>query len=449
MKNTKLIAIFAVAAVLALAVLTDPVDANAQGRYSQRYSKANVGSIISDLERSSNTFKRDFDRALDNSNLDGTNEEKRINDQNKRYEDAVKDLRREYNRESDWWDLRDEVRDVIEKAQPINSMMNSIGFRGGLQNQWADMRNSINVLADTFDLAGLGGGGWTGGGNWGGGDGWLGGQATTPPSWARGTFYGRAPNGTQIVLTIQQNGRVTANIGGGISYGVYTSGNGLYIDGNVSRVTRTNNGFRTTRRDNREVIEYSNRNTGNPGWNGNMPEMRRPPSWARGTFYGVSPRGDRITLVIANNGGVTATINGRVNSGIWTRNNQLFINGETSKVSRNGNGIRTVHNSNRETINYTRNNSGGGNWNNPGGADRPASWAVGSYTGRAPNGTVIRLTITNDGRVTANIGGGMSYGTLSGSTLTINGESSTVTSIRNGIRTTAHRNGERIDYRRN
>src|SRR5690606_30289878 len=96
MKNTKLIAIFAVAAVLALAVLTDPVDANAQGRYSQRYSKANVGSIISDLERSSNTFKRDFDRALDNSNLDGTNEEKRINDQNKRYEDAVKDLRREY-----------------------------------------------------------------------------------------------------------------------------------------------------------------------------------------------------------------------------------------------------------------------------------------------------------------------------------------------------------------
>lgn len=454
MKNTKLFTIFAAVAFLSLAALTAPIDANAQGRYSRQYSKNNIGSIISKLEQSSNTFKRDFDRALDNSNLDGTNEEKRINDQNKRYESAIKDLRREFNRERDWWSIRDEVEDVIETAQPINQTMASVPFRSQLQNQWAEMRNDLNTLADTFDLPGLGGGGWTGGG-WTGGDGWTGGAAVAPPSWARGTFYGRAPDGSQIVLTIQQNGRVTANIAGSMSYGSYTGGNGLYIDGNVARVTRTNNGIRTTRRDGLLTIDYTTRNTGggnpgggwwgDPGWSGQTPSAQRPPSWARGTFYGTSPRGERITLAISQNGQLTANINGNNVRGVWTRNNSIFINGETARVTRVGNGIRTA--SSRETITYSKTNSGG-NWGGGGGNERPASWAVGTYTGRTGN-TPITLTITNDGRVTANIGGRMSYGTLNGSTLSIDGDTASVTSIRNGIRTTSNRTGQRVDYRRN
>ena len=51
----------------------------AQGRYANRYSKRDVSGIISRMETSSNAFRRDFDRAMDNSNLNGTAQEDRFN----------------------------------------------------------------------------------------------------------------------------------------------------------------------------------------------------------------------------------------------------------------------------------------------------------------------------------------------------------------------------------
>ncbi|QYO62474.1 hypothetical protein [Leptolyngbya sp. 7M] len=104
--------------------------------------------------------------------------------------------------------------------------------------------------------------GWGGGGGpgWGGGNpGWGGGQQVSPPSWARGTFYGIAQDGTPITLTIASNGAVTANIGGSMSYGSFIRGNQLAIGGNVSNVTRLSNGIRTTLVGGGVVIDYRRR----------------------------------------------------------------------------------------------------------------------------------------------------------------------------------------------
>ena len=230
-------------------------------------------------------------------------------------------------------------------------MMNSLPFRRNIENQWNSLRNNINTVADTYDLPGLNGGGWNGGGwNPGGGNG--GGQTITPPSWAQGTFYGRAPDGSQIMLTVARNGSVNANINGSMSYGTFTRGNLLNIGGAVARVTRQGNGILTSRTDTGERISYSRNSWGGGGWNPGNPIT--PPSWARGTFYSTAPDGNRITLMIANNGQVTVEIGGNMSYGTFIQGNMLSINGATARVTSISRGIRTVRTDNGERIDYRR-----------------------------------------------------------------------------------------------
>lgn len=191
-----------------------------------------------------------------------------------------------------------------------------------------------------------------------------------------------------------------------------------------------------------------NNNNNNSNWG-----QSRPPSWAQGTWYGTGPNGERIMLSIADNGNVTAKIDGSNNSGYFGRGNTITINGETSKVERDGNGIQTVRRDNGERIYYSKNNWNNNNNNNNNGnwgRVNPPNWARGTWYGRGPNGEQITLTISNDGNVTANVNGGMSYGNWGrGNTITINGATSKVDYSSQGISTTRQDNGERIWYSKN
>ncbi len=370
MKNNKTFSAILTGAFLAVAAIVMPMSANAQLRYQNQYSKAQVGQIISRLESSSTTFKYEFDRAMDNSNLNGTSTEDRYNRDVRNYADSLTRLRREFNRNNSWWQVRNDVQSVVGQATTVNTWMNNLNFRRNIERQWNAMRNDVNTLADTFDLQGLEGGGWNGGNNGGGwnggnnggnnGGGWNGnGQTSAPPSWARGTFYGTAPDGSQITLTLANNGQVTALVNGSPSYGTYFR-NSININGASSRVTRENNGLRTTRMDNGEVINYyrngfgDGNNGGNGGgWNGGN-NGNRPSSWAVGSFVAQNPQnGGTIYLTVSNDGQVTVNMDGNMSYGTLS-GNSLSINGATATVSRNGNGIRTTRNDNGERINYRR-----------------------------------------------------------------------------------------------
>lgn len=356
MKTRKIVSIAITACLAAVFILCASGSSSAQGRFVNRYSKRDVSSIISRMETASDRFRRDFDRAMDNSNLNGTAAEDRFNNIVRDFENSVDRLRREFDRNNTWWESRNDVQSMVREASPVNTMMTSLAFRRNIESQWNALRSSINTVADTFDLPGLNGGGWNGGGGSGGG--WGGGGGTiTPPSWAQGTFYGRAPDGSQITLTVNRNGSVNANINGAMSYGTFTRGNMLNIGGAVARVTRQGNGILTVRTDTGERIGYSRNGWGGGGgggggWNPGTPIS--PPSWARGTFYGTAPDGNRITLTISNSGQVTVEIGGNMSYGSFIQGNMLSINGATARVSSVSRGIRTVRTDNGETINYRR-----------------------------------------------------------------------------------------------
>ena len=362
MNTRKLFSMLTPSVFAALAIFIAAETASAQGRYANRYSKRDVSAIITRLETSSDAFRRDFDREMNRSNRND-NTQDRFNNIVEDFENSVDQLRRDFDRNDNWWESRNNVQSMIRDANPVNSMMNTLPFRRNIERQWNSLRNDINTVADTYDLPGLNGGGWSGGGGnsgpWNPGGG--GGQGIAPPSWAQGTFYGRAPNGQQITLTIGSNGNVNVDVNGEVSYGSFTRGNQLFVNGARSRVTRQgNNGILTVGINTGERISYTRSGWGGGGgnsgpWNpgGGSGDAVRPPNWAQGTFYANANR-SRVTLTISGNGQVTVNVDGQLSYGTFTRNNILVVDGAQSRVTSVSGGIRTTGINTGEVITYRR-----------------------------------------------------------------------------------------------
>ncbi len=331
------------------------IGAFGQGRYANVYSRTQVEGYISQLEQSSNAFRTDFVNEVNRSNLNSSTK-RQYNRDAEQFENSLDVLKRRFDSSNSWWESRNDVQTMISNSQSLNNTMNSAAFRRNLERQWNRLRNDINKLADTYDLPGLNGGGWNGGPGF--------------PGPGRPDFPG--------------------------------GGNGP-----------TDN----------------------------------PPSWAQGTFQSVNSR-DNIQMTLDRNGRVTVVNNGQTYYGRYYRN-QIYLNGDVSDISRNGNGIRTYNRSNGDTTVYTRGGwgGGGGGWNGGGGnISRPPSWAVGNFY--STNGTNIRLTINSNGRVTV-INAGQSYeGTFYNNTITVNGDMSTLTQTRRGLSTYNQNTGQTTEYRR-
>jgi hypothetical protein len=328
---------------------------NAQGRYANVYSKNQVSAIIKRAEDSSDKFRTDFRRQMNNNNNLSGSQKAQFNGNVADCEQALDRLRSRFNSENTWWNTRNQVQDVINSSQNVNTMMNVLPFRQNLERQWNQLRNDINTLADTYDLPGLNGGGWNGGGPGfpgnPGGPGWGGGQTSRPPSWAVGTWYWM--NGPDRTMTIASNGRITLVTGGRTTYGRYYQ-NRIHLDANQSTLTRNGNNIRTYNQNSGETSDYGrNPWNGGPVFPGNPGggNTSRPPSWAVGTW--VWANGPDRTMTISSNGQVTLYTAGRTSYGTYY-NGVITLDGLPSTVSRSGNRIRTYNQGSGETSDYRR-----------------------------------------------------------------------------------------------
>ena len=319
--------------------------------YTRRYNRRDVGTIITRLEQSSNTFRTDFNTYVRDRSVNN-NERSRLTRIVDNYENALDGLRRKFDNDDNWWRSRNNVQSVMDEARQVNNMMNSLSFARRLERQWNQMRRDLNTLAETYNLQRLDGSGGGGGWNDGGGGGNV-------PSWAVGTFYGRNPQtGGTITMDINRNGRVQITFEDGTTFRATMNGDRLNNGGVTSRVTRINNGIRTTRTDTGERIDYfSQRNGG--GWNDNDNDNNggggNVPSWALGRFYGRNPQsGGTITLDINSNGSVIITFDNGSTAYATMNGDRLTSGGVTSRVTRINNGIRTTRIDNGERIDYTR-----------------------------------------------------------------------------------------------
>jgi hypothetical protein len=128
---------------------------NAQPRVARGkvYTKAEVNRIINNVETRLDRFKNDFDTALDNSRLNGSDREDYLNRRAKDLERATDELRKDFDRRDAWNENKDEVRQCLNIAKDINVAMKNRKFDRKTESNWAAVRYELNTLAKIYNLS--------------------------------------------------------------------------------------------------------------------------------------------------------------------------------------------------------------------------------------------------------------------------------------------------------
>jgi hypothetical protein len=127
------------------------------GRYDERY----VRDSIHRLDRLAKDFERDLDRALDNSRVNGTRREDRINAQGHDFRRAVGNLKSSFGNGRDLNRSRDEAQRVLQEAQQFNRIGRTGAVDSRVASEWSQIQQELRVISDAY---GLGYGGFNNGG---------------------------------------------------------------------------------------------------------------------------------------------------------------------------------------------------------------------------------------------------------------------------------------------
>lgn len=132
-----------------IATFTIANSVHAQVR-AYRVSDRQVQTLLTRIENRTDTFKNQVDRALDNSNINGTGQEDSINTIISNFESSTNRLKDNFssNRSS-----ANDVREVLQRAAFINSFMRSNRLSTTAQGSWTAIRTDLNTLAGYYRVS--------------------------------------------------------------------------------------------------------------------------------------------------------------------------------------------------------------------------------------------------------------------------------------------------------
>jgi hypothetical protein len=257
--------------------------------------------------------------------------------------------------------------------------------------------------------------------------------ADTPPSWAVGTFNGSSRKyNLTVELTIRSDGSAERNVWSNRNSRDNMKGN--WTNGQVQfgsdrfYITRSGNGLRMVKEgDDDDVTDL--RSGGYNGGGGRPDPSDRPPSWATGKFSGVSRKYRlRVDLSISSDGSAERTVwqpngGGRDTArGSW-RDGQVVFGRDRFNITRSGNGVRMVKDGDRNDLTDLKagwpdegdpGRPDNPNPSNPGGLDRPPSWAVGTFSGQSRKYDLdVEITIARTGSIERTVWSGRGSGNRS------------------------------------
>ncbi len=120
------------------------------------YTKAEVGNVIKRVETRVDNFVNNFDTALDNSGLNGSDREDDLNRRAKDLEKATDELSREFSKRDAWIENKDQVRKCLNIATDINVAMKNRRFDAKTEKNWANVKYELNTLAKIYNLPQVG-----------------------------------------------------------------------------------------------------------------------------------------------------------------------------------------------------------------------------------------------------------------------------------------------------
>ena len=143
-----------IAALIALSIfLTLPGFAQRRGPYrSAAYTRADVDTLIHRVEDRSDAFVKLFDNALDQSSLDGTRKEDRLNHKAKELEERLDKVRKEFDRAEGYQEVREHVEKALNVSEEINKALRNRNMNPATERQWTMLRFELNKLARVYNL---------------------------------------------------------------------------------------------------------------------------------------------------------------------------------------------------------------------------------------------------------------------------------------------------------
>lgn len=141
-----------------LMVLSFASESNAQRRESRNrlMTKQQVKTVINRVEDRVDNFISKYDKSLDRSRLDGTSREDWLMNRARDLERATDELSREFDRNDQWIENKDEVRKCLNIATDIDKNMRNYNFGAATESNWAKVRYELNTLADIYNLPKVG-----------------------------------------------------------------------------------------------------------------------------------------------------------------------------------------------------------------------------------------------------------------------------------------------------
>ncbi len=143
MKNsTRVISMF-----LVITLSSIGLSANAQGQ-SSRVNTRQVSDILQQLAQSSDRFRRSLDIAVAQSRREGRSEND-INSIERDFSHATNQLNERFTRRRA---NTADVRNVLQKASPLNDFINQHRFDARVQSDWASVRSNLQALATAYAI---------------------------------------------------------------------------------------------------------------------------------------------------------------------------------------------------------------------------------------------------------------------------------------------------------
>jgi hypothetical protein len=154
---TSKITTYLTAAAVVLIVLCGAVATNAQRREARgrMMTKPQVKAVINRLETRLDAFKKQYDKSLDKSRLNGSDREDWLNKRAKDLEHATDDLRKHFDVSDRWIENKDDVQRCIDIARDIDKNIRGARYGAATESNWANVRRELNTLADIYNIAGV------------------------------------------------------------------------------------------------------------------------------------------------------------------------------------------------------------------------------------------------------------------------------------------------------
>jgi hypothetical protein len=130
----------------------DDDDRYGRGGRMSDYERRQLRDLARRIDDRSRELQRDVDRLLDNSRVNGSNREDRINNEARDLHNAANRFRNVAG-DSDRLDRsRDEARDLIQNASQFSRMLGRLRMDGRTSNDWNQIRSDLRAVANIYNL---------------------------------------------------------------------------------------------------------------------------------------------------------------------------------------------------------------------------------------------------------------------------------------------------------